>query len=51
MTLSPGIHLVRFTCTPTGETVPHTIRIAAGDQLTLAADFTAATPRVSVRRP
>jgi hypothetical protein len=42
--------MVRLTCAPLDETVSQSVRVTAGESLTISGDFTGAKGRLLVRR-
>jgi eukaryotic-like serine/threonine-protein kinase len=48
--LEPGSHEVRFTFDPTSETIVERVTVKSGEQVTVRAQFTGATPTVKVQR-
>jgi serine/threonine-protein kinase len=50
LSLTPGSHLVRLTCAPLDEMVSQSVRVSAGESLTISGDFTGAKGRLLVRR-
>jgi serine/threonine-protein kinase len=47
--LAPGSHRIRMSCAPLGETVSQNVKVTAGEKITIAADFTGAPSRITVR--
>jgi tRNA A-37 threonylcarbamoyl transferase component Bud32 len=48
--LDPGLHEIRFTFEPTGESSGERITLRAGERATLRADFSSATPTLRLER-
>jgi hypothetical protein len=48
--LAEGLHDVRFTFEPTGESRGERVTVKSGEQLTVRAEFTGASPTVKIQR-
>jgi hypothetical protein len=48
--LEPGVHTVVFTFGATGEKQSKSVRVEAGDHVTMRADFTGVTPKIEIQR-
>ena len=49
-TLAEGLHEIRFTFEPTGESRGERLTVKSGDRVTVRAEFTGATPTVKIQR-
>lgn len=50
LSLEPGVHDVRFLFDPTGESRGERVTMKSGEQITVRADFTGATPTIKIQR-
>lgn len=50
VTLPEGLHEIRFTFDPTGESRGERLTVKSGDHVTVRAEFTGATPTVKIQR-
>ena len=50
LSLEPGLHEVRFTFEPTGESRGQRVTLRSGERITVRADFSSATPTIRIER-